>query len=80
MNWGLKSFDGQLMIKRYLAYCGYDIKVLEDWPDKDGESEEKLIRYYTDIAQANDMKPYSIKEFDDYILVYFGPILEDITE
>ena len=80
LNWGLKSFDGQLMIKRYLAYCGYDIKVLEDWPDKDGESEEKLIRYYTDIAQANDMKPYSIKEFNDYILVYFGPILEDITE
>ena len=80
LNWGLKSFDGQVMIKRYLAYCGYDIKVLEDWPDKDGESELKLIRHYTDIAEANDMKPYSIKEFDDYILVYFGPIIEDIGE
>ena len=80
LNWGLKSFDGQVMIKRYLAYCGYDIEVLEDWPDKDGESELKLIRHYTDIAEANDMKPYSIKEFDDYILVYFGPIIEDIGE
>lgn len=80
LNWGLKSFDGQVMIKRYMAYSGYDIKALEDWPDKDGESELKLIRHYTDIAEANDMKPYSIKEFDDYILVYFGPIIEDIGE
>lgn len=77
LNWGRKSFDGQVMLKKYFSYYGYDINVLEDWQNKDGKSESALIRKYTDIAESNDMKPLSIKDMGDYILVYFGPYLNE---
>lgn len=77
LNWGRKSFDGQVMLKRYFSYYGYDINVLDNWDKKDGKSESTLIRKYTDIAEKENMRPLSIKDMDDYILVYFGPYLNE---
>lgn len=74
INWGLTSFNGQSMLKNYFKYFGYNIEVLEDWDNKDRISEEKLIETYTKIAEKNKMNPLDVKEFNDYILVYFGEI------
>lgn len=72
-NKQMDAFNGQTMLQRYLAYYGYDIKVLENLSD---EEEDKLKGYYELIAKENNMKPYQIKDMGDYILVYLGPTID----
>ena len=66
LNWAMIAFENQDMMKEVFSYYGYDIDVLEDpFATKD-------IYDYTEEAILSDMKPFEIKEFDDYYLVYFG--------
>lgn len=71
------AFDGQIMIKRYLSYYGYDINVLENLSRKE---EEKLKGYYEGVAKKENMKPYEVKDMGEYILVYLGPTIDGINQ
>ena len=66
LNWAMVAFGNQDMMKEIFSYYGYDINVMED-PFK-----EKDIYDYTEEAILSGMRPFGVKEFDDYILVYFG--------
>lgn len=72
LNWNSIAFNSQIMMREYLSYYGYDIKVVEeidinrhDWIEK-----------YELIAKENQMKPLEIKDMGSYILVYFGPTID----
>lgn len=59
INWS-KTWD--LAMKNYFSYCGYDIDVYVN--DKNEDLDK--------LAKENNMKPYEILEFDDFLLVYLG--------
>jgi hypothetical protein len=75
INWCMVAFDGQSMFKEYFSYCGYNINVIENFDEDD----EIILNRYEEIAIKENMKPQEIKEFDDYILVYFGSALDNVT-
>lgn len=72
-NKQMDAAHGQIMLKEYLSYFGYDINVLENLSEKE---EDKLKGYYESIAKKENMKPYEIKDMGDYILVYLGPTID----
>lgn len=66
MNWSLKTGQvGQRYMGEYLSYLGYDVKVDENmtWERLEG---------YKNIADEMQMKPLSICDMGDYILVNLG--------
>lgn len=76
INWAMKSFQSQILMKEYLSFFGFDIKVIENVGKgmMDG-----LITDYTKIAQNANMNPLEIRDMGEYILVYFGPIKDNIN-
>lgn len=76
-NKQMDAFNGQIMIKKYMSYYGFDLNVLENLSDKE---EDKLKGYYEKIAKENNMKPYEIKDMGDYILVYLGPTIDGVSK
>ena len=70
------AFSGQVMIKYYMSYLGYDINVVDNLTD---EEEEYLKHGYEEIAKKENMKPYEIKDMGDYLLVYLGPTIDGIN-
>lgn len=77
LNWTRKSYDGQALMKKYFSYYGYEIKVEEDWSDLTSQEQKQLLKSYTKIAEDNKMNPLSIKDMNDYILVYLGPYINE---
>ena len=71
------AFSGQVMIKYYMSYLGYDINVVDNLTD---EEEEYLKHGYEEIAKKENMKPYEIKDMGDYLLVYLGPTIDGEAE
>lgn len=69
LNWAREAFDSQEMIKECLSYYGYDVRIDEKINDDSIEKYEKL-------AANIKMKPFEVREFNDYILVYLGPHIE----
>lgn len=65
LNWSKSSFGSQIMIKKYMSYLGFDIKIL------DSLSERDLIKY-ENIAKEHKMKAYDIVDFGNYIIVCLG--------
>ena len=76
-NLQMDAFFGQVMLKNYLSYFGFDINVLENLPK---EEEDKLKGYYELIAKEEGMKPFDIKDMGDYILVYLGPTIDRVSK
>ena len=68
INWAIRAFGDQNMIKEYLSYCGYDINITNEPFDQNTSDKYELV------AIDNGMKPHSIKDMGDYILVYMGKI------
>ena len=76
-NYQMDAFFGQVMLKNYMAYYGFDINVLENLSK---EEEDKLKGYYELIAKEEGMKPFEIKDMGDYILVYLGPTIDRVSK
>ena len=76
-NYQLNTYNGQIMLKNYMSYYGFDITVLEDLSD---EEEKKLKGYYELIAKEEGMKPLEIKDMGDYIMVYLGPTIDRVSK
>lgn len=70
LKWSTKAFGSQSLMKEYFSYYGYDINVSSE------EFTAKTNKEYEQIAINNNMKPLSIKDMGDYILVYFGEIID----
>lgn len=75
INWNITAEEGYEM-KLYLSYFGYDINVLKEIP---GNEREYLYKYEL-IAKKENMKPLDIKDMGDYLLVYFGPTMDNIYD
>ena len=69
INWAYYPFYGQTMYKNMLSYYGYDININDHLTYDE-------VKNYTRIAEENNMKPLEVRDFGDYILVYFGPKTE----
>ena len=66
INWAVVANNNQNMMKQYMSFCGFDIKVTDQFFDRG------VRKQYEEIAKKNGMKPFDIKDMGDYILVYFG--------
>lgn len=74
INWSTKAFHGQSLIKKQMSYLGYDINVYEHFPTLD---ESYLIKY-VELAEESNMNPLEVREFDEFVLVYLGPIKNNV--
>lgn len=70
LRWSVKAFGSQDLMKEYFSYYGYDIKTTDE------EFTAQTNEEYTKIAKNNGMKPLSINDMGDYILVYLGEIYD----
>ena len=68
INWALRAFNNQNMMKELLSYYGYELNVTDELFNMNTNAE------YERIALQNNMKAMDIKDMGDYILVYFGKI------
>ena len=68
INWSLRAFENQEMLKHSFSYYGYDLNIDDSYFDR------KTNQEYTKIAMDNNMKPLEIRDMGDYILVYLGEL------
>lgn len=68
LNWAIKAFNNQDMMKELFSYYGYEINVSEDYFDAE------VNKKYEKIALKNGMRSLEVKDMGDYILVYLGKI------
>lgn len=68
INWALRAFENQEMLKHSFSYYGFDLNIDDSYFDRNTNKE------YEKIALENNMKPLEIKDMGDYILVYLGKI------
>lgn len=76
LNWSKRAFFSQTMMKELFSYYGYDIKTMDSIP----QNWKQFLGEYEKIAEEKDMGTYSISDMGDYILVYLGPVSNNIDE
>lgn len=66
IDWSLTAFHGDPnMLERLFSYYGFDLDFVP-------VSQEDLD-LYVETAKAHEMRPYEIRDFGGYLLVYLGP-------
>lgn len=76
LNWSKRAFFSQKMMSELFSYYGYNINTLDSIP----QDWKAYLKQFEDMAEENDMGTYAIKDMGDYILVYLGPVSNNIND
>lgn len=73
INWCRMAHGGQRLMYSYLSYYGFDISTSETMDFREHD-------YYLQQAVDMGMKPFSVKDMGDYILVYLDEATQEFRK